>query len=523
MVAELIRLKARLLANGFRRSPWQLVGVLIGAAYALFIAVMLIVGMFGLGSQDPGLIRTVLVCSVSVVVLAWAIVPVLLSGADATLDPAKFATFPVPRRDLTTGLLLSGFVGTPGAVTLVLFVAIALSWRQSPAAAFVAVVAGVLAALFCLALARLTTTAALALTSKRRFREIATILIFIPLVALGPILGGLQAGVTAIFDLLPTVAGVLAWTPLGVFAALPADALQGEWGIFALRLLVALASLAVVVWAWSAMLMRSLQNPVQSSGGSKGSEGLGLLRLFPATPWGAIAGRCLTYWFKDPRYAAGIVIVPLLPFILWYASSQSPTPYLLYAAAPLMAVMMGFSISADVSYDSTAFSLHVTTAVRGVHDRAGRALACGALALPLVLAAAIIPPVALGRPGDVVALVGVTLGGLLSALGVASVASARWTYAVVQPGDNPFKSPPGAGARAAITQLVTMFVAFLLMAPEIALVITYFVTERMLFAWLALGVGLVVGTVLLIVGIRVGGRWFDNRMPELMEAVTLNK
>ncbi|GHD08497.1 transporter [Zhihengliuella salsuginis] len=523
MVAQLIRLKARLLANSFRRSPWQLVGVILGAAYGLFLAVMLIIGMVGLGSQEPELVRTVLVCAVSAVVLGWAIVPVLFSGADATLDPARFSTFPVPRRELTAGLLLTGFIGTPGAVTLVLFVAAAAAWRQSGPAALTAVVAGALGALFCLALARLTTTAALALTSKRRFREVATVLVFIPLVALGPILGGLQAGISAVFDVLPHVADVLAWTPLGVFAALPGDVLAGEWATGGARLLLALAYLAVVVWAWSVLLMRSLQNPVQASGGSKGSLGLGMLAWFPATPWGAIAGRSLTYWFKDPRYAAGIVVVPLLPFILWYASSQTPTPYMVYAAAPLMAVMMGFSISADISYDSTAFSLHVTTAVRGVHDRAGRALACGVLALPLVMAAAIVPPLVIGRPGDVVALAGLTVGALLSALGVASVASARWTYAVVQPGENPFKSPPGAGARAALTQLATMGVAFLLLIPEIALVITYFVTDRALFAWLALAVGLAAGSVLLTVGIRVGGRWIDTRMPELMQAVTLNK
>lgn len=523
MVAELISLKARLLANGFRRSPWQLVGVIIGAAYGLFIAVMLIIGMVGLGTQEPELVRTVLVCAASVVVLGWAVVPVLFSGADATLDPARFSTFPLSRRQLTVGLLLTGFIGTPGAVTLVLFVAEAAAWRQSAPAAATAVVAGVVGALFCLALARLTTTAALALTSKRRFREVGTILIFIPLVALGPILGGLQAGISAIVDVLPRVADVLAWTPLGVFAALPGDVLAGDWGTAGVRTLLALGYLAVVVWAWSELLMRSLQNPVQASGGSKGSQGLGMLAWFPATPWGAIAGRCLTYWFKDPRYAAGIVIVPLLPFIFWYASSQWPTPYMVYAAAPLMAIMMGFSIAADVSYDSTAFSLHVTTAVKGVHDRAGRALACGLLALPLVMAAAIIPPVVVGRPGDAVALVGLTLGGLLSSLGVASVASARWTYAVVQPGENPFKSPPGAGVRAALTQLATMGVATLVLIPEIALAITYFVTDRGLFAWLTVAVGVVAGVLLLTIGIRLGGRWFDTRMPELMQAVALNK
>ncbi|GAB3651484.1 hypothetical protein GCM10027591_08870 [Zhihengliuella somnathii] len=375
-----------------------------------------------------------------------------------------------------------------------------------------------------LSLVLMSTTAALALTAKRRFREVATILVFIPLVALGPIIGGLEAGISAILDILPRVADVLAWTPLGVFFAIPADIAAGAWSLALARAALAVAYLALTVWAWSVMLMRSLQNPVQSSGGSaKGQDGLGALGLFPATPWGAVAGRCLIYWFKDPRYAAGIVIVPLLPFIFWYASSQSPTPFFVYAAAPLMAVMMGFSISADVSYDSTAFSLHVTSGVSGLHDRIGRALACAVIATPLVLAAAIIPPAVLGRGNDVVVLVGLTTGALFSALGLASVASARWTYAVVLPGDNPFKSPPGAGARAAVTQLATMFAAVLLLIPEIVLAIVFFVTQNPVFAWATLAVGVVLGTGLLVAGVRIGGRWFDGRLPELMQAVTLNR
>nr|WP_231366107.1 transporter [Zhihengliuella flava] len=520
----MIRLKAQLLANGFRRSPWQLVGVIISALYGLFIAVMLIIGLFALGAQDQELIRTTLVLCGSVLVVAWAVVPVVFSGADATLDPARFAGFPVPARQLTTGLLVSGFVGTPGALTLVLFMATAAAWRADPAAAIVAVVCGILGALLCLAVARLTTTAALALTAKRRFREVATILVFIPLVALGPIIGGIEAGLSAIFTVLPRVADVLAWTPLGVFAALPADVAAGDWGLALGRAALAAVYLALTVWAWSVMLMRSLRNPVQTSGGSgKAQEGLGALSWFPATPWGAVAGRCMTYWIKDPRYAAGIVIVPLLPFIFWYASSQATTPFFVYAAAPLMAIMMGFSISADVSYDSTAFSLHVSSGVSGFHDRLGRALACGLIAAPLVLAAAIIPPMVLGRGNDAVVLVGLTLGGLLSSLGLASVASARWTYAVVLPGENPFKSPPGAGARAAVTQLATMAAAMVLLVPEIALAITYFVTQNPVFAWATLGVGLALGASLLVLGLRWGGRWFDARLPELMQAVTLNR
>jgi ABC-2 type transport system permease protein len=41
-----------------------------------------------------------------------------------------------------------------------------------------------------------------------------------------------------------------------------------------------------------------------------------------------------------------------------------------------------------------------------------------------------------------------------------------------------------------------------------------------LLAWIALPVGLLLGAVLLVLGIRMGGRVYDRRAPELLLALT---
>ena len=53
MVAHLLRLKLTLLRNSVRRSPWQLVGLGIGALYALGLVVALAAGLFFLRGQEP--------------------------------------------------------------------------------------------------------------------------------------------------------------------------------------------------------------------------------------------------------------------------------------------------------------------------------------------------------------------------------------------------------------------------------------------------------------------------------------
>ncbi|MET1036333.1 MAG: transporter [Arthrobacter sp.] len=523
MVAHLLRLKARLLANGFRRSPWQLVGVIIGGLYGLFVTAMLLVGLFYLGGQGADTVGTALVLAVSATVLGWALIPVVFTGVDLTLDPARFTTFTIPPRQLVTGLLLSGFIGVPGVVTLLLLAGQGLAWRASPAAAVAAVACGVLAAVLCLAVARLTSAAATALTGSRRFREIAAMLLIVPLVLLGPIVSSATAGIESAMAWLPAAADALGWTPLGSFAAVPADVAAGAWATAAVRFALSVAYLAGVLRLWKASLLRALETPPRESGGGKGAEGVGALRLFPATPWGAVAGRALTYWLRDPRYAVSIIVVPLLPVLAVYWSAQSGNFSLLLYLAPVLAILLSFSISADVSYDSTAFALHVVSGLRGVDDRLGRVVACAVISVPVVLVAAVLPPLLLGQTEMLPAVLGVSIGALLSGFGVSSVASARFTYAVPQPGDSPFKTPPGAGVRMMVVQVATMLVMTVLLLPAGALLVAQLVTGDAVYGWWALVVGPLVGAVLFGIGLRLGGRWWDARLPELMQATVLNR
>lgn len=523
MVAHLLKLKLALLRNGFRRSPWQLVGVILGGLYGLGVAALLFVGMYFLGGEATDVVTTALVLAVSLVTLGWAIIPVLLAGVDLTLDPARFTSFTIPPRQLVTGLLLSGFIGVPGLVTLLLFAGQGLAWRANAGLVIIGVLCGVLAAVFALALSRLTVTAATALTSNRRFREIGTIILFIPLILLGPIIQTAMSGIENGLSWLPQVSAILGWTPLGSFAAVPGDVAAGAWGTAALRVLLSLAYLAVAVWAWQVSLMRALETPPQQSGGTRDVAGLGTFRLFPATPWGAVAARCLTYWFKDPRYAMSVIIVPLVPVFVWFMFAREGNFTAMLYIAPIVVVLMAFSISADVSYDNTAFSLHVLTGLRGIDDRLGRVAACAVFTIPIVLIAAILPAVLMDELSILPAVLGLSIGALGAGWGVSSVASARFTYAVPLPGDNPMKTPPGSGARMALTQLATFGTTLALVLPEIVLHIVYLVTGRELFAWLVLVTGVVLGSVLLLLGLRIGGRWFDSRAPELLQATVLNR
>ncbi|HEY5554638.1 MAG TPA: hypothetical protein VIK43_06900, partial [Cellulomonas sp.] len=89
MVAHLVRLKLRLLANGLRRSVWQVVGLVVAALYGLGFVTGALAGLVALSTQDAEFIRTILVLAGALLVLGWWVLPVLAFGVDETLDPAR--------------------------------------------------------------------------------------------------------------------------------------------------------------------------------------------------------------------------------------------------------------------------------------------------------------------------------------------------------------------------------------------------------------------------------------------------
>ncbi|GIT81314.1 transporter [Leifsonia sp. LS1] len=516
MVAALVRLRLLYLRNSFRRSTGQLVAVILGAVYGVFALVVVLGALIGLSFAPREVATTALVLAGSAAVLGWAVLPLLMSGVEQTLDPARLAVYPIPLRTMMIGMLLSGAVGVAGAATTLAALGTALPWWRAPGIALAAFVTGVLGAATCIVVSRATTSVASGLASGRRFREASGLLVLIPLILAGPIIIGVTRGLRSSADALPAVADGLSWSPLGAVWAVPGALAAGDALGALARLLIALATFAVLwlVWRWG--LGRSLVTPTRASSRVRAPGKPGLFGILPATPAGAIAARCLTYWFRDPRYLRQLIVIPLIPALMWFYASLNHSNSFLIASGPIIAFALGVGMLADVSYDSTAFALHLSKAVPGRADRWGRAGAMLAFGVPAVAIVTIGTAAAEGELAIAPALLGLSLGILLTGVGICSVTSARLVFPVPNPGDNPFKSRPGAGFALMGPTFASWGVLAVLCLPEIALLIVAVITRDALWAWAGLVVGVALGGVLLTVGARVGGRVLDARGPELL-------
>ncbi len=250
-------------------------------------------------------------------------------------------------------------------------------------------------------------------------------------------------------------------------------------------------------------------------GGAHG-RGLGAFGWFPGTPIGAVAARSLTYWRRDPRYAKALLVVPLIPGVMFFSGGGSGRGMLL-AAAPLVALVLGWSISADVAYDGTAFWTHVSTPLEGRADRAGRMIAAALIGVPVVLVLVTVSVGVAGRWDVLPALLGASLGLLLTAYGGASVVSARVVYPVAKPEENPFTAQQGGSMAAVVSQLLGWGAVLGLSLPELVLGGVAAGIHSVPLGVVALVVGIGCGTVVAVLGIRVGGRALDAGAPDLLE------
>lgn len=520
MAAHLVRLKLALLRGGLRRSVWQVVSLVLAAVWGGVVALMGAVGLALLRGADTALAVDAVVAAIGLLVLGWTVIPLLLGGVDATLDPARFATFAVPLRQLVAGLLLAGLVGVPAVLTVVVQLGALIALSRGPLAALLGLVALPLALLTGVAGSRLLTTAMAGVLRRRRARELGAGAGVVVMMFGGVLLQLLVREFDEPERLLHQLATVLGWSPFGLAWAAAGDAAAGHPSTAAVRLVLAVAVLLVALALWAKALGEQLVTPASSGPARAVAGGTRLDRLLPSTPAGAVAGRCLRYWRRDSRYLTALVTILLLPVLLLAMGVLEIVPLglgLLWLG-PVMAAALAWGLHNDVAFDGPAAWMHVAAGLRGVDDRVGRSVALLVWGAPLTVVACVLGA-AWSRPELTPAVLGAAAGLLLGGLGVSAVMSAAIAYPVPEAGQNPFASPPGAGTRTLAGQMVSSLATFAVALPALVPAVLAQLLDAEWLGWLAVLLGAGAGTVALVGGCRVGGRLLDRRWPELLGQV----
>jgi len=564
MVATLVKLKWRLTLNALTKNVWAIIGTVFGALYGLGALGLMLAGAVGLGLKaDPDVIMLVLGSLGALLVVGWAVVPLLVTGVDSTLDPRAIAAWAAPSRRLALGLLAAGALGIPGCITAAVCLIPVLTWLlagQLPAA-LLALLCAPAALATCVLLSRIIVTAA-GISSSRRGRETTAIIAFVAFLVftqlpnlIPRILGDDPTG---FLQQLRTLAKVMGLIPFGWAFAAP--------GLMATGSVLSALVLAIGAWIlpmillplWQRVVNKAMTSPGSShtrprayaaDGAGSDIQHRGLPDVLPwarrlgaalPAPAAAVAARSLRYWRTDPRYLVQFLSVLLLPVVLVLGPALNSSRFVVYVngqrvensfalghapaallfMAPALAVFMGWAIHDDLGLDSTALWSHISAGIRGAHDRLGRVVGAAAWQVPALLVVDLLMVAWTGRWEALPAVTGACLALYGCALAWSCLASVLLPYETLAPGDSPMRSrTSGTAFLAALIQMVAILLLLAVCSPVLGVAVYGVVQAAPLWEWVALVAGIVWCSLLLWGGVVFGGRMLDRRGPQVLATI----
>ena len=533
MVANLLKLRFSLLKGSLSGSTARLVGFCFAMFFGFAITVGMALGLGAMRGVEPAPHRAVPVIMLSIAALLWICMSIFAAGVDDSMDPGKFALFPLRARQLMPGMLAGALIDVEGVTFIPILIGFIWCWSTSVLSGIIAAISLTIGLLALMLTVRLISTALNSVLHSRRFRDLSFIVIVLAMSFMGIAMQLVSAAFTrSTPEQLQALTGrptqIIGWTPIGWAAAIPAAVDQGAWLGAALRFVFLLVMTALLWRGWEYFLDKALTSPLEAKSTSVGVKATSWVdRIFPDNARGAIAARSLRYWRRDPRHLVALAVLIIMPLLFIAPSmmqSENTTGFDRLGSlawAPVLFVwMIGPTCSSELSYDGSALATHIISGVRGRDDRLGRVYSILALVVPILIVWFVLGMALSQRWWLAPATLGCSIAIMLTGIGAASWISTIWNAPSPPPGSNPFAKGSGAGAATWLGFFATMILTFVPAIPAIIFAVMSATDHSVIYGLLSLACGVVLGGLMLWLGIYLGGRRLDKRWPELLKQVT---
>ena len=253
------------------------------------------------------------------------------------------------------------------------------------------------------------------------------------------------------------IGAIASWTP---FAA----ATGWATGNF-LKLLIAIAVLALGVWLW----WRDIEiAPVNTKDREKSD-----LRMpfVPNTPTGIEFARSLRYVIRDTRLLMSVLVLPIVVVVLLVQSISQGVDEIAYVAVAMCALLSGAMAVNDFGYDGPALWIKMVAPVRMHKFVLARHWAHMILpALFTVVLAVVL--IFIYEDKQMTILVGlVSIGILMVSSAFSLFLTAFNPYPVAAPGTSPWADKSGYSGAAFVAVFALMFLGWIPVAPGVVLII----------------------------------------------------
>jgi ABC-2 type transport system permease protein len=525
MAWVLVRLKLRLLVNGFRGGGVRTVGFLIGCLYALGLGIAAAAGFLALQHNRSDLTVAAEMVGV-VVVFGWAAFPLLGFGSDETLDPTRLTLLPLRRGDLVGGLLGASLAGPAGVATAIGLIGATVAFLPPSPLAIVVIAAAVVQLAMCAALGRAVVTALSAALRTRKGRDLR--IVFVALIGFAPEALRLAIGDGPVRDasrLRPWAHG-LSWLPPVWPVRAMAAARSEHWAASLVELAGGIATVGALLWWWSRSLDRVMTTAEAAPDASAVPPSFRETPLFdpwlgflPRTRVGAVAARELRYTWREPRRRVQLVSGAVIPFILLAGvfSRGGLHHHRIVFGALIVAFLAGSNRAVNqIGLDGPAFWAHVSAGQDLRADLTGKNLAVALVTLPLTLATGVLLALLSGGWGELGVTVGVGAALIAVLLGVGDVASILLPIPSPESAANAWGTQAGQGCTTGLLSLVVLGVEAVLSAP---MVIPALLLHGAAARVALVAASLLYGSAVHVVGLSLAVRIGAGRGPELLERI----
>lgn len=520
MIVTLVRLKVRLLLNGYRNRQ-----ALWAIGFFAFFGILMLIGLLASAfvfRRQPELAEPWLIIIFSVALVLWVVVPLMVGMTDGAIDPARLAHLPVGGPRFVAGLMAASAVGLVPLFFLTGMLLLTIGSR-TPAEFVFAVVAAFSVLIMCVVTAQVGSNSMSGMLRGRKTRDIAAALLAVVAMSAGLFFQfGMRIVSESTLAQQMSVARVLRFTPGGWIGQAVAWSRSGDWGLAMIGLLAGWGFIAVMGWVWWRLLQRLLTTSEQIGGAASDTSAFiaSWLRWLPGgEPVHAATARALRSIRRDPREWANIASqLPLLLIVGFPVAQIDSEQVVMFSGA---AGVYGGMLNANLfGMDGRAIWMDQLSAVRISSVIWGKTLAHAFVVVPLLTMTVV--GLAIWKDGWEYAVQGIALAiaafGAIS--GAVSVASVRYALPLPE-GVNPFAGQgTGQSASQGFLLLGSLLVGFLLALPAGIVVIGSSMYQWWLGVLLS-PVAVAYGLFLWRRGVHRAHREAELHGPELLERLTL--
>ena len=539
MIFTMVRLRWALTFSVMRKSIWQKIGFAIVIVFGL--ALICALGFAGwqtgkyinpgmlAGTKDWQEFQVAPIMVASIVSIFTLFVNIFMFGSDTTLKSRSFALYGIPCVKQQAGMLLGSLFGALSISCTIALALWSLAYRNfGIVPVLVSVIAAPLYVATIVSLSKMLIELLDTILINKRSRNIFYVVIFIVYMIFVSGMGANSKATNSSIEISSSFCAASAFTPLSAAMALPLDAINGNWLSLVIRFFICVVTIAacfaisVFCAKLEPKLIRGEQKTVVKT------KGIGLFALVPDNTVGAIIARIISVMRRDMRQLF-LLLMPIFMLLIAGGNSfnakgfESLTDnlgisgWMMYAA-----LLMGMVVGNNIAYDGTAFTMHAIIGVKGLHDRLANAIVwsviCAVYFAIIGVGVYVFLFFVANVQQNVNAVIFQTLcpiGIAFASIGIGLISSCIAMYPVASI-EKPFSRPQGSAGARSFAPIGFTLLAAVCMIPSIALAMAFLAINPNLL-WIASILFVINGSVVLVVGVILGGKVMDKRMIRIVE------